>query len=60
MRPTVMGRKPVKAASTYLLFLNFAKKYEMNSTNKNGGKHTAKVAITEPKSERPSGVKECI
>ena len=49
IKPTVAGRNPKKADSTYLLWRNFAKAYEINSTNKKEGKQTEKVVKQEPK-----------
>ena len=45
---TDMGSKPDMAAFTYILFLNLAKKYEINKTSRNEGRQTANVARIAP------------
>ena len=54
--PTVMGRSPVKAASTQRLCLKRAKKREIRSTRRKGGRQTAKVAMKEPQDAAGSGI----
>ena len=49
IKPTVAGRKPKKAASTYLLCRNLANAYEINKTSRKEGKQTEKVVKQEPK-----------
>ena len=43
INPTVAGRNPTNAASTYLLCLNFEKAMDIDNTKKNEGKQTAAV-----------------